>query len=72
MDYDSNSLMATFAAGTTTTTVNVLLINDSIAEGPETFDLSITIPPSLSGQVELGTITEAIGYILDDTSKMMC
>ena len=64
--------MATFAAGTTSTTVNVPLINDSIAEGPETFDLSITISPSLSGQVELGTITEAIGYILDDTSKMMC
>ena len=64
--------MATFAARATSTTVNVPLINDSIVEGPETFDLSITIPPSLSGQVKLGTITEAIGYILDDTSKMMC
>ena len=63
--------MATFTAGTTSTTVNVPLINDSIAEGPETFDLTITIPPSLSGQVELGTITEAVGYIIDDTSKMI-
>ena len=45
------------------------MINDSIAEGPETFDLSITIPQSLSGQVELGTIAEAIGNITDDTGK---
>ena len=71
-DYDSTTIMATFTAGTTSTTVSVPLINDSIAEGPETFDLSITIPLSLSGQVEFGTITEAVGYILDDTSKMMC
>ena len=63
--------MATFTAGTNSTTVTVPLINDSIAEGPETFDLTITIPPSLSGQVELGTITEAVGYIIDDTSKMI-
>ena len=61
--------MATISAISTSTTVNVPLINDSIAEGLETFDLSITIPPSLSGQVELGTITEAIGNIIDDTGK---
>ena len=63
--------MATFIAGTTSTTVTVPLINDSIAEGPEIFDLSLSIPSSLSGQVELGTITEAVGYIIDDTSKMV-
>ena len=71
-DYNSTPIMATFTAGTTSTTVNVPLINDSIAEGPETFSLTITIPSSLSGQVELGTITEAVGYIIDDTSEMMC
>ena len=64
--------MATFTAGTNSTTVNVPLVSDSVAEGPETFSLTITIPPSLSGQVELGTITEAVGYIIDDTSEMMC
>ena len=63
--------MATFTAGTTSTTVNVPLINDSIAEGPETFDLSFTIPSSLSGRVIPGTITEAIGTITDDTGKII-
>ena len=63
--------MATFTAGITSTAVNVPLISDSVAEVPETFNLNITIPPSLSGQVELGTITEAVGYITDDTSEMI-
>ena len=70
-DYNSTPINATFTAGTTSTTVNVPLINDSIAEGPETFNLNVTIPPSLSGQVELGTIIEAVGYIIDDTSKII-
>lgn len=61
--------MATFTAGTTSTTVNVPLINDSVAEGPETFNLSLSIPSSLSGRVIPGTITEAVGNITDDTGK---
>ena len=72
MDYNTTAIDVTFTAGSTSTTVNVPLINDSIAEGPEIFDLNFTIPSSLSGRVIPGTITEAIGYILDDTSKMMC
>ena len=63
--------MATFTAGTNSTTVNLTLINDSIAEGPETFDLTITIPPSLRGQVIPGTITEAVGNITDDTGESL-
>ena len=47
------------------------MIDDNIVEGPETFRLAITIPSSLSGQVELGTITEAIGNITDDTGKTL-
>ena len=72
MDYDSTPITATISAGTASTTVNVPLINDSIVEGPETFNLSITISPSLSGQVELGTIIEAIGNIIDDTGRTLC
>ena len=63
--------MATFTAGTNSTTVTVPLVNDSIAEGPETFDLSFTIPSSLSGRVIPGTITKAIGTITDDTGKII-
>ena len=69
MDYDSNSLTAIFTAGSTSTTVNVPVTNDNIVEGPETFDLTFTIPSSLGGQVILGTITNANGNIIDNTSK---
>ena len=69
MDYISTPINVTFKARATSTTVNVPLINDSIAEGPETFDLSFTIPSSLSGRVILGAITKATGNITDDTGK---
>ena len=72
MDYDSAPIDATFTAGTTSTIVTVPLINDSIAEEPETFDLNFTIPLSLSDQVIPGTTTEAIGNITDDTGKTVC
>ena len=70
MDYDSTPITATFTAGATTATVNVPLINDSIAEETETFDLSFTIPSSLSGRVVPGAITKAIGIVSDDTGKI--
>ena len=70
MDYNSSSLMVTFAAGTTSTTVNVTLIKDVFSEGPEIFDLSFTIPSSLHGQVISGAITKAIGIVTDDTGKI--
>ena len=70
MDYVSTPIMATFAAGTTSTTINVPVINDNIGEGSETFDLSFTIPLSLSGRVIPGSITAAVGNITDDTRKI--
>ena len=69
MDYDITPITATFIAGTTTTAVTVSLINDTIVEGPETFDLTITIPPSLNSRVILGTVTKATGNITDNTGK---
>ena len=69
MDYNTTPITATFIAGATTTAVNVSLINDTIVEGPETFDLNITIPPPLNGRVILGNVTKAIGNITDNTGK---
>jgi len=69
VDYDSNPFIATFTAGTTSTTVNVSVTNDNIAEKSETFDLSLDISQSLSGRVISGTITKAVGNITDDTGK---
>jgi len=70
VDYNSTPINATFSAGTTSTTVNVPVTNDSIAEKSETFDLDFIIPSSLSGRVIPGTITEAVGNITDDTGKL--
>ena len=69
MDYDTTPITATFIAGTNTTAVNISLINDTIVEGPETFNLTIIIPPSLSGRVILGNVTKATGNITDNTGK---
>jgi len=71
VDYNSNPIIATFTAGTTSTTVNVPVTNDSIAEKSETFDLNFSISSSLSGQVLPGTITKAVGNITDDTGKII-
>ena len=71
MDYTSNLITATFPAGTTTTTINVTVTRDNIAEQPEKFDLSFTIPSSLSGSVVSGSITSAVGTINDETSKIL-
>ena len=70
MDYTSTPITATFTAGTNSTTISVAVNMDNIAEQSETFDLSFTIPPALSGDVVLGDITTAVGNITDATSKM--
>ena len=71
-DYTSTPIIATFAANTASTTINVPVTKDAIAEESETFDLTFIIPSSLSDQVIPGKITKAIGVITDDTSKMVC
>ena len=71
VDYNSTPINATFAANTTSTTINVPVTKDAIAEESETFDLSFIIPSSLSGQVIPGKITKAVGVITDDTSKIV-
>ena len=71
MDYDSNPIIASFNAGANITTINIPVINDNITEETETFDLSLTIPLSLSGLIMLGSISKATGSIIDDTSKLI-
>ena len=69
MDYDSNPIMATFTAGSTSAMVNVPVTMDSIVERGEAFGLRFTIPSSLQGQVTPGASTTAVAIITDDTSK---
>jgi len=68
VDYTSIPSVATFTAGTTSTTINILVTTDNIAEGPEMFDLSFRIL-SLSENIIPGNIRLAIGNITDNTGK---
>ena len=52
------------------TTIDVPVTMDNIAEEMETFNLNLTIPPSLSGRVTPGNITTATATIIDDTGKI--
>ena len=69
MDYNSTPITATFPAGTNSTTINIPVTKDIISEDDlETFDLILTIPPSLKS-VFPGSINKTIGSIIDNTSK---
>ena len=65
MDYTSTPITATFTAGTTSTTINVPVTMDDIAEGSETFVLRFAIPQSLSSLLVPGEIATTIATIID-------
>ena len=68
-DYTSSPITATFAAGTTSTVINVPISNDNHTEVTEAFNLDITIPNSLDGRITLGDKATAVGSIIDNSSK---
>ena len=61
--------IATFSSGVTMTNVFVTVFVDSIAEGPENFDLTLTVPSSLAPSITAGDRDTAVGIITDSTSK---
>ena len=69
IDYTSTPITATFSVGTNSTTINVPVTKDIIAEEMETFNLNFSLPLSVSGKVIPGVITTATGSIVDDTGK---
>ena len=52
------------------TMIDVPVAKDDIAEGMETFSLTLNIPSSLSGTVTPGDIVTATAIIIDDTGKI--
>ena len=69
IDYSSTPINATFAPGFSSTTVNILVMEDDIVESSETFSLSIIIPSSLGSRVLPGRLNTAIGRITDSNGK---
>jgi len=53
----------------TMSSVNVSVIHDTINEGAEEFDLSLTVPLSLGPAITAGDRSVAVGVIADSTSK---
>jgi len=64
-DYISALGTLKFAAGETSKTISVLIINDSYLEGPETFNVSLTNPTGAS----LGSQATAAVTIVDNDSS---
>ena len=69
-DFSSTPLTATILAGATTTTVRVPVMSDNIVEGDEIFSMSLNVSSSLGPGTVAGSVTNAIGIILDSTSKL--
>ena len=63
-DYTALPTTATFAAGSATALVNLSVINDTVAEAPET--VSLTLVPYTVGVYSVGTASTATVTILDD------
>ena len=62
-------LTASFASRTIMSNVSVPVSRDMILEGNEEFDLTLIIPSSVGRGIELGSISTAVGVIVDSTSK---
>ena len=67
---------ATIIIGTNSSTVNIPVIDDDIAEGDEMFNITLSLPSSLNGAgVVLASdndIVSATGVIIDTTSELYC
>ena len=69
-DFDATTQTVTIIAGTNSSTINITVINDDIVEGNETFNMSFSLPSSLSPGITTGAITNATASIIDTTSKL--
>ena len=68
IDYHSGPYTATFSAGTTIATFDVIINNDDMFRGARRFQLSID-PSSLPDNVTTDNINQATVTIVDDDSK---
>ena len=67
VDFNSNSFTITINAGATDGRANIAVTCDDLVEGPETFDMTLTLTSSTDG-VTLSRDT-AEGQIIDSTGK---
>ena len=71
LDFDFTLQTITIiVAGTNSSTVNILVTNDTVVEGDETFDMGLTVPSPLGPGITSGNITKASVTIIDTTSEL--
>ena len=69
-DFNPTMQAVTIVAGTNSSEVNILVTNDNIVEGDETFRMSLSVPSSIGPGVKTGTITSANVTIIDTSSEL--
>ena len=68
-DFNTTTLIATFASGANTSNVSVQVISDIVGETDESFELKLSVPMSLSPAITAGENNRATGIIIDSSSK---
>ena len=69
-DYRGNRFEVTFPVGSQSVTFNIPIVNDTVFEGPEFFNLSIVVPQEAADiGVEPGIPIDAFVDITDDESE---
>ena len=69
VDFNTTNQTVTFPSGTTTSNVSISVFNDTIVEGDEMLDLTLTVPELFNGRISTGSRDKAFGDITDNTSE---
>ena len=68
-DFNPSTQTATIIAGKDSATVNITIMDDTIIEGNENFNMSLSVPSLFGPGIKLGDKSKAIGVIIDTTSE---
>ena len=69
VDFNTTDQTVTFPSGIATSNVSISALNDTIVEGDEMFDLTLTVPELFNGRISAGNRDMAVGEITDNTSE---
>ena len=70
VDFVSNPLTASFAAGSSTSSVAFPVILDNVSERNEMFLMSLSVPEAFSSFLRVSSPSSATGIIIDSTGNV--
>ena len=70
IDFDSTPQTVTITAGASSSTIQIRVISDDIVESNEFFNMSLTVPFSLTPGITVGNITSATATIISTNSTL--